>query len=374
MKDLTVNIIIFFFSMMTITCFCVAAQPTLTEASEPNVPAQNDKFRNLLPEKYRNKALEYERLGELRKALQFWGIVSGLNPGNIALKEKLSAMEIQVNRLADEHFKRGVSYYKGNSSDAARKEFLTALSYNPGNKEALEYIKNKLAGEDYTLYEVKKGDTAYAIANKMYGDPGKVFLIMRYNDLEKRVLTIGDLLRIPVLEPFLTKATSEVEETPDKFIESEEMPGKTEPQVVNVQELLSTAHNLLKEKKYAEIIPLTEKIIAQDPKNKLARVLLNTSCYELGKANISAKKYEEALRFLSRVDSKYKDIKKVRAMAEKRLADIHYKTGVNYFVHEDLDMAITEWKTTLTLDPDHAKAKKDIENARSLLEKLQKIE
>lgn len=373
MRGLSAKTLIFFFFVLTTPSLSLIAEPSLAGAAELNAPAREDKFLNLLPEKYRKKALGYERLGELHKALQAWEIISGFNPGNKALAEKISDLKIQITSRADEHFQKGIAYYKNNSTNAARKEFLLALSYNPAHKEALEYIKDKLSGEDYMLYEVKKGDTVYAIANKMYGDSGKAFLIMHFNDLDKKVLTIGDLLKIPVLEPLMTKAMPEAEEIPDKFMETEEMPVKTEAVVTPTQELIGKAQNLFKEKKYEEVVSISEKIMEHEPKNKIARDLLNTSCYELGKADISAKKYEEALRFLSRVDPKYKDIKKVRAVAEKRLADIHYKTGVNYFVNEELDKAITEWKTTLTLNPNHEKAKKDIENARGLLEKLQKI-
>lgn len=365
------TLIFFLFLLMAISV-SIAAQPRLAETAELNAPAPEEKSVNLLPEKYRNKALEYERLGELHKALQSWEIISGFNPGNKALIKKISDMKIQLSIMAEEHFKKGLAYYKNNSTNAARKEFLLALTYNPAHKEALDYIKNRLS-EDYILYEVKKGDTAYAIANKMYGDAGKVFLIMHFNDLDKKVLTIGDLLKIPILEPLMTKAMPEAEEMPDKFMETEELPIKTETALTPTQELITKAQNFLKEKKYEEVISISEKIMEQEPKNKIARDLLNTSCYELGKANISNKKYEEALRFLNRVDPKYKDLKKVRATVEKRLADIHYKTGVNYFVNEELDKAITEWKTTLTLNPNHEKAKKDIENAKGLLEKLQKI-
>ena len=45
-----------------------------------------------------------------------------------------------------------------------------------------------------------------------------------------------------------------------------------------------------------------------------------------------------------------------------------------HFVNEDLKKAIAEWETALALDPEHPKARKDLENARSLLEKLGNIE
>ena len=47
-----------------------------------------------------------------------------------------------------------------------------------------------------------------------------------------------------------------------------------------------------------------------------------------------------------------------------------YRRGVNFFVNEKLTEAIQEWEKTLELDPEHAKAQKNIEKARSLLKKI----
>jgi hypothetical protein len=55
------------------------------------------------------------------------------------------------------------------------------------------------------------------------------------------------------------------------------------------------------------------------------------------------------------------------------LAEAHYIKGVKFFVEEDVEGAIQEWETTLSLEPNHPKAKKDIENARKLLQNLEKI-
>ncbi len=54
-------------------------------------------------------------------------------------------------------------------------------------------------------------------------------------------------------------------------------------------------------------------------------------------------------------------------------AEAHYKKGVAYFLAEELDKAVEEWEETLRLNPAHAKAKKDLEKARRLLEGLKKL-
>lgn len=54
--------------------------------------------------------------------------------------------------------------------------------------------------------------------------------------------------------------------------------------------------------------------------------------------------------------------------AERRLreAEAHYAAGMRRFLAEDLDGAIREWEKTLSLDPAHPKARRDIEKARRL--------
>jgi tetratricopeptide (TPR) repeat protein len=53
-----------------------------------------------------------------------------------------------------------------------------------------------------------------------------------------------------------------------------------------------------------------------------------------------------------------------------REAEAHYATGVRLFLAEDLDGAIREWEKTLSLDPGHPKARRDIEKARRLKGKI----
>lgn len=54
-----------------------------------------------------------------------------------------------------------------------------------------------------------------------------------------------------------------------------------------------------------------------------------------------------------------------------READVHYAEGMRRFLAEDLDGAIREWGKTLSLDPAHPKARRDIEKARRLKGKIE---
>lgn len=106
----------------------------------------------------------------------------------------------------------------------------------------------------------------------------------------------------------------------------------------------------------------------------MSRDSLNVSYYESGKQLSREKKFQEALDAFCRVDLGYKDVRLQIARSKKELAVSHYINGVKYFTEEEIEKAIEEWETALALDPHHPKAGKDIETARLLLQKLEKIQ
>jgi tetratricopeptide (TPR) repeat protein len=351
--------------LVFVTFSCAAPPKRPTEPTVPEVPLEKakDPF-SILSEKYRNKAMEYEKDGELGKALQSWEIVASLTPTDGEVTKKIETLKTQMQTVADQHFNKGLSHYQRKSMEAARKEFLTALHYNPNHQEALTYMKHKLPGEDYSLYQVKAGDTLKEIAKKTYHDPNKDFLIAYFNDLRGDTkLVPGNTLRLPALETTTAKLTIEPKET---AMDAKEISA-------DAKALLSKALAYYKVKNYRETVSISEKVLEYDPANKEAHQLINESYYQMGRSLIQGKKYKEALDVFGRLDLGYKDVRESVAFSKKQLAGEHYLRGVKYFTDEELDKAIKEWETTLTLDPNHPKAKKDIENARALLQKLKDI-
>jgi len=58
----------------------------------------------------------------------------------------------------------------------------------------------------------------------------------------------------------------------------------------------------------------------------------------------------------------------------KKQGEEHYRRGLKYFVDDDIERAIEEWERALHLDPSHKKAKKDILDAKKILEQLKEVE
>ena len=361
---------------------CAAAPPKPTPDKGPETAPfsgfperpETDPFSGF-SERYRQQAIEYEKQNDLPKALQCWEIVEAFQPIHEEAIQKTTALRVQIKTLADQHFKKGLSYYQNRSIPEAHKEFLLTLYYNPDHTESLSYLKNKLIEADYISYEVMPGDTLREIAKKIYNDPQKDFLIAYFNDLGKDPkLTPKTTLRLPVLDVPQTQPAPQPREMP---MDPKEILGepKEAPKEVKEtkEEKMAKAVAYFKANKFKETASITEEILLSDPSNKEARDLTNASYYQMGKALHQGKKYREALEQLSRVDPKYRDVRDRIVSVKRQLAEVHYINGIKYYTQEKLDQAIQEWRETLNLNPQHPKAKGDIENAQRLLQMLKDI-
>jgi len=319
---------------------------------------------------YRNKAINYERAGEFLKAIEMWKIVGYLSPADKETIKKIDDLQRQADLAAESHFERGVTYYQKGAAASARKEFLLTLLYNPDHRNALDYLKNKLAGEDYVQHVVKKGDTLQSIAQKFYNDPQKVFLISYFNNFDKQTTLIADMnIKIPILEISEPGQTSE--DYDPTIEEAEEPPVKTVE--IDIAGFLAKGTALLNAKKYQEALSAAESVLKHESNNSAALNIVNAANYELGKIASTAKKYSEALKYFSRVNTGYRDVKNVIITTQNLLAEVYYNTGVKYYVNDKIEQAIREWNETLALNPKHPRVSKDIENAQNLLKKLQKL-
>ena len=74
---------------------------------------------------------------------------------------------------------------------------------------------------------------------------------------------------------------------------------------------------------------------------------------------------------LARLAPAYQDSPALLKQARTSAAQQHYAQGLQLYREEKLEDAITQWKAVLEFDPDHANAKKNIEQAERLLKSLQ---
>ena len=316
-------------------------------------------------EKFSLKAQEDERKGDLPSAFETWKIVQGFLPDDQEARQKILQLKKQILAAADQHFQKGRAFFYRQSYELARKEFLSTLYLNPDHEGGLQYVKEKMGGEDFITYEVKKGDTLKDLAAKFYKDPQRAFVIARLNDLKvDSPIKPTQILRLPLLDSSPSKIPPFPLPTAARLNPEMEL---------GFQENVGTAKEAYQRGDYRESANLAEKSLSSDPENREYRELKNASYYALGTQLGQEKKYDEALKAFQRVDPAYRDRDIQLINNRKQLAEVHYLQGVKFFIEEEIERAIQEWETTLTLEPAHPKAKTDIEKGRNLLHNFKKI-
>ncbi|MBI4082421.1 MAG: hypothetical protein HY423_07395 [Candidatus Lambdaproteobacteria bacterium] len=345
---------------------CAEAQPTGVGPEGPTPSAASKQAASPVKPKLklaewaptvRERARALEAAGELHPALMRWRIVNQLVPGDAEAKQKVEALRLRVESVARQHFDSATAFHQKEDMRQAFKEYLLTLSYDPANRQAFEAVKFELNSKEFIIHDVKVGDTLAKISQDEYNDPDFDYLISYFNDLpEEGPPTPGAKLQLPVL-----------------IIVQRRLAARAEAKVGS---RLAEAQARFNAKDYAEAISIAERILSQLPNHAEAKQVLNASLYERGKRLGGEKHFVEALSLLNRVDPSYKDTRTLiqgvrRGMREQ--AEYHYASGVKSYTNQDLDGAIKEWEETLSLNPDHAKAKEGIDQAKGLRARLERL-
>ena len=146
-------------------------------------------------------------------------------------------------------------------------------------------------------------------------------------------------------------------------------------QAIDVQ--LEEARRLLSTADWSGVINIAEEILKADPGNDEAKMLFSNASYKLGKILLDRGQADKAAEVLSRIEPSYEDTGQLLSVARARVkaqAEALYRDGVKQFVNEELEKAISTWEKVLELNPDHVKARQDMENAKRLLEKFRALE
>jgi tetratricopeptide (TPR) repeat protein len=158
-----------------------------------------------LAKEYTQTAQQYEEQGDLVEALKQYKLVLTVDPENQLAQQKTAALEPQLKDLAEEHYRSGVKFYNKGEYGSARKEFLTALRYNPdhANAKAKLTATSKDLGrvKRYIVHTVEPDETISTLADRYYGDYRKFHFIAEYNELEDATqVRVGQEIKIPVIE------------------------------------------------------------------------------------------------------------------------------------------------------------------------------
>jgi tetratricopeptide (TPR) repeat protein len=297
--------------------------------------------------------MEYEEDHELQRALLYLRIENSLNPVDEQIAQRIVALKTTIHINAVAHYSQGMAYYRKGLLKKAQKEFLITLRYDPWHEDALAHLKGMQVREHLVSYKIKRGDSLKDIAAEVYKEPGMDFLVAYFMGLDIQAKPDpGSLIELPILEPQFLKL------------------------LVDVEERLAEGKSFFKAKKYEKALASAQRVLGVEPDSKEAIELKNVACFRLGKRLALKRKYPEALEMFIQVDEGYEGLEKAIADVNKDIAkqaETHYKRGVKFFLKEDLENAIAEWKETLALDPGHQKAKRDIDKAQRLLKKFERF-
>ena len=147
------------------------------------------------------RARELESHGELRRALDHWRLVQRMAIDQQPADGEISRIEQKITAAVLSHYQNGLAVLKNHNPTAGRNHFLAALRLDPAFKPALQQIEAHYSPFPFSVYASVSGDHPVAVAQKIFGDEKKAFLVAWFNDLgPDEPLTPGTSLILPKLE------------------------------------------------------------------------------------------------------------------------------------------------------------------------------
>ena len=359
-----------------------AAPPSPAPAAPPAppvtapVPAPPSP-RQQLAAGHKERARRLERSGDLRQALDEWKIALTIDPGDQAAQEGRRQLEARMERSVAERLGQGREALGKGDDLEARRHFLAVLAMDPANQAAFSALQNDVREIRFVPHTVKAGETLATIAERYYGDRARSEVIWETNQLPPNPrLSAGMVLKIPEI-PGVPFVLPELRPKPPEPMARPETPtpdASRSAEVVEINPLLVGARESLEKGEYQVALADVDRVLAGNAQNPDATELKKAVLYGLGKSQLGQRKYEESVRTLvqlTRLAPTYQDSPALLKQARGSAAQQHYAQGLQLYREEKLEDAITQWKAVLEYEPDHANAKKNIEQAERLLKSLQ---
>ncbi len=143
------------------------------------------------------------------------------------------------------------------------------------------------------------------------------------------------------------------------------------------EEKLRLAQAYMKKGAYLDAIQVSQRVMEENPGNPIAKTVYEAAHYALGKQYLDRNQELKALEALKALSPEYKDTAQLIAQAQGRLnarAEEYYRRGVKHFLNEELEAAVAAWQKALELNPQHPKARQDMDNALRLLDKWRNLD
>ena len=348
--------------------------------------------RQELAAKARAEAERLEREGELRRALDQWKIARLIDKDDAAARDGQTRLEGRIEQGVTQRINEGRAALQRGSHVEARRRFLAALALDPFNRTAFDALQNEVREVEFVTHTVRAGDTLAGLAQRYYGDRSRSEVIWETNHLPANPrLTAGTTLKIPEIPgvPFVraepprrdplppvagVAPAPSAPAAPPAVAPSRPEAAREEPAPPEINPLLADAREALDRNEYTVALASVDRLLASTPSDREGQDLRKAALYRYGKSQFDQKQYDESYRTLSqlaKVQPNYEDSAKLLQQARTQAVDKHYSEGIKLYRDEKLKEAIGEWQVVLQFDPNHANAKKNIEQAERLLKGLE---
>jgi nucleoid-associated protein YgaU len=334
---------------------------------------------------HRDRARELERAGQPRRALDEWKIALTIDPADAAAQEGRRQLEARIEQAIAERLTQGRQALAKNDHLEARRHLLAVLAMDPAHQGAFSALQNDVKEIRFVPHTVKGGETLATIAERYYGDRSRSEVIWESNQLPPNPrLAAGTVLKIPeipgvpfVLPELRPRPPADAAARPDAplapSVAAPADPGRP-TEVVEINPLLVGAREALEKGEYQVALADVDKVLAGNAQNVDGVELKKAILYGLGKSQLSQRRFGESVQTLvqlARLQPEYQDAPALLKQARERAAQQHYAQGLQLYREERLAEAIAQWKAVLGYEPEHANAKRNIEQAERLLRSLQ---
>lgn len=344
----------------------------------PPPPPSRVQFERLAAA-HRERALTLEGAGRLRRALDEWRAARLIEPGDAVARAGEARLAARIETLGAERVSEARAALARGAHVEARRKLLAALAADPTNRAAFEMLQTQVHQIQFVSHTVRAGETLASIAQRYYGDRARSEVIWETNQLPPNTrLAAGTTLRIPEI-PGLPFPGREAPPPPPVLGRAEPpAPAPSRPEGPRDEPpehnpLLGDAREAIERSDFPTALADLDRLLASTPGNREALDLKKVALYRHGRALLAQKQYDESYRALSqlaRLAPNYEDGGRLLGQARGRVVDRHYSEGIRLYREEKLPEAIAEWKVILEMEPQHANARRNIEQAERLLRGL----
>lgn len=346
--------------------------------------------RDPLAARHRQQAEALERDGQLRRAAEEWKIVLAITPNDAGARETLRALQARIDRTVAERIDEGRKALARGVQLEARRKFLAALALDPSSRAAFDALQGDTRDVEFITHTVRAGDTLSALAQRYYGDRSRSEVIWETNQLPPSprlapgsTLKIPEIPGVPFVHPEARRPAPAVAAVPTPDVPRPgPAPGPTttpgaphkEEYTSEVNPLLAEAREALERSDYPDALGSVDKYLAGKPGDREGLTVKKQALYGQAKSQMEARRYGESIQsltMLTKLQPDYEDAAALIKQARVRIVEQHYTQGVRFYREEKLKEAIAEWRVVLEMEPAHANARRNIDQAEKLLRGLE---